>query len=146
MIESKSKNIDGIEVSVTQWTARLCLHNKFKIAKILGPVFSKLQSNDGSILDSDISSLGNAITELATQLDGTKLDEFISLIFKQQRFNGKEYSDSDFDVIFNDKLSAVYKSIFFVLEVNYKDFFVKSGIGNLLNKDNPVSHNELNND
>jgi hypothetical protein len=48
------------------------------------------------------------------------------------RIDGKEINEAVFDSEFAGNLFFMYKVIFFVIEVNYKDFFDKSGIGKIL--------------
>ena len=109
----------------------------------LGEAFASLppdalSSGEISILDVDIPLAMGAIEQLAMSMDDATFDRFIEVMFTAVRFDNKEYKDNMFDVVFTNNMMAFYKTIFFVLEVNYKDFFVKSGIGRAVKGNQPT--------
>jgi len=141
MIQHKTKEIDGLHVEVTQWSARLAFKNKFYFARVLKPVLGKIGEalaslpkdmdvKTMSIMDIDVSIMADVIGTLGETMHDNEFDAFISKIFTQTWFDHTEYKEGNFDNIFNDNMMAFYKTIFFVMEVNYKGLFLaKNGTG-----------------
>lgn len=141
MIQKQEKEIEGLQVLVTQWTARRAFKNKFYFSRVLKPVLGKIgealaslpqgiDMRTMSILDIDISLLADAVGTLGETMEDNEFDAFITKVFSATWFNNELYADSNFDNIFNDNMMAFYKTVFFVLEVNYKGLFLaKNGTG-----------------
>lgn len=151
MIQKKEKEIEGLQVLVTQWTARRSFKNKFYFARVLKPVLGKIGEalsslpqgidiRDISILDLDVSLLADAIGTLGETMSDDQFDTFVSKIFTQTWFDNQEFKDSNFDNIFSDNMMGFYKAVFFVLEVNYKGLFLaKNGTGKQLKDSQALS-------
>jgi len=146
MIEAKERDIDGIRVNVLQWGARKALKNKFILGKLIGPAIGKLgkilgnlenmgdETDEVDLTKIDLGPIGDAFFHIMISLEENKFDKLLNMLMENVKLNEKTYNETLFDEIFTGNLMAVYKTISFVLEVNYKDFFVNSGIGNLLEK------------
>ncbi len=123
--ETESKEIDGMEFSVTQWPASKALLTKFKLIKIFGA--SIALSASGIEINSNSKSL---------EVDGVLISDGLSKLFQdtspEEVFdimkgciigvacNGEKINNTTFEMLFSgDSLSAVYKVFMFVLKVNY---------------------------
>jgi hypothetical protein len=156
MFEAESKTVNEIPFKVVPFPAAKALRLQHKLVKIIGPAFGRLI---GSLSSGDTDqvgkvSLGNikidgfevsqALESLFSQLSE---DEFMSLI--KELFSGvscevtrdgksvlidfQENFEARLDIVFQRKLFTIYPVIFFVLEVNFPDFFGQlEGIGNRL--------------
>lgn len=141
MIRKEEKKIEGLQVLVTQWTARRSFKNKFYFSRVLKPVLGKVGEalaslppgvdvRTMSIMDIDVSLMADAIGTLGETMGDIEFDAFVSKVLSQTWFDNELYEDKNFDHIFNDNMMAFYKAVFFVLEVNYKGLFLaKSGTG-----------------
>ena len=166
MFQTKSKEIDGIEFKVTQFTATEAYGIKRKLTGIVAPLILSLLGNDTKkILDADIdmTKLSSAVQNAFESLPE---NEFVGLLKRLTKnveahttLNEKpvvlQLSDENhFDLCFTGKTFTIYPLLIFVLEVNFPDFFgkVKGGIGqnfqtiisNTLNKsaNNPLTGSE----
>ena len=138
--ETRTKQIDGKEVTVTSLPARRALKLKFRLLKIFGPTLGTLlssantQSSDTPNVALSGSSLTDAFTQLAESIDPDIFVGLIEQMFDSIQIDGKKISMELFDVVFASKLSVVYQIIWFFLELNYSSFFAKISIGNVLSE------------
>lgn len=144
MIQTKEKTIDGKLIAVTQFPARHGFKIKARLAKLLGPALASAAAavqggNKGSLLeaDVDIAALGAAVSTLVASLDSDSTLDLVMGMLTSTRMDGKEVTDSVFDMEFAGNYATLYKVLAFVVEVNYGDFFGKGGIGNLVDKVSP---------
>lgn len=141
-IKTEEKEIDGSLYTVTSYAGRESLKIKKilmrlfapvipVIIKILGQISTDTSVSDMDIDDLDFNSIGKAISELLDQLTE---DEYVDLILRMlqgTRRNNREITESEFDLHFGRNLTTVYKVLFFVIQVNYPDFFqLGANIGN----------------
>lgn len=168
MIETKEKEINGNVYSVTQLPARRALRLKAKLIKTFGPALTQLiltyreddkkpidkmtdEEKEREILFSQASpidiyrihdlkksALVKAIQILSSAIDEKTFDEFCLEILQGCRRNGVEMIASNIDMDFAGNLSTLYEVIFFVLEVNYADFFIQSDTGYQLKEISPL--------
>lgn len=135
MIETKEKYISGVKYTSTQFPARRALKLKTKLIKILAPsVFTGIgAASSQSILDVSLDSplLGKAVEMLVNRLDEDTMVNLVMEMLSSTRREGKELSDTHFDMVYAGNFAELYKALYFVLEVNFGSFFQEMGIGNL---------------
>jgi hypothetical protein len=168
---TKTKNIDGIEFTATQFPALEAVRLKAYLLGKFGPALAELLgmfangiTGKGSIADMNLDSklLADAVEKLMANLSE---EEFVALLKRLFRLvtakgsrDGKPFvcaftSDDDasfeasFELAFKDRTFSIYPVILLVLEANYPDFFGKAvrNIGNRLTKivsSAPGSENE----
>lgn len=135
MIQKEEKKIEGMNVIVVQWNARKAFKNKFYFARTLKPVLGKIGAAIASlpkgvdaktmtILDIDTNILADAIGTLGETMGDDEFDTFYTKVFSSTWFNNEEFKPENFDHIFNNNMMCFYKTVFFVLEVNYKGLFL----------------------
>jgi len=138
MIEPKTKTIDEFEVTVQAWPARKAWKNQLMFGKVFGPSLKELgaafNKSKTTEEDFDLSKLGEAFANLFEKLSETESEEILMKCLSGVIVNKQEMTPEIFDLLFQGKMLAVYKVIFFVLEVNYGSFLDESGIGQLLKK------------
>lgn len=129
MVESKSKTIDGISYTVTQFPARRAFAIQARLIKTIGPA---LGAAVGKGLKGEVDVAG-ALQKLADNVDPDALVALALELLQSTRANGKELgSDAAFDAAFSGKLLHLYKVLAYVVEVNFADFFGAGGIGGLV--------------
>lgn len=158
MIETKEKEIGGAVYTVTQLPARRALKLKAKLLKLFGPALTQilLLSNDTEekkpdemttdelasqlsmnpvdkyrIADLRKGGMVKGVQLLVSNLDDKTFDELCVEILQGVRRDGVELRPETIDLQFAGRLSDLYAVMFFVLEVNFGDFFGWGGIGNL---------------
>jgi len=142
MIETKEKTIDGSKYSVTQMTARKALKTKAQLLKIFGAAFAEIfiqekPSKNLKGLTFSKKDAVNAIQSLATQLEDEKFEFLVLELLQNVRKNGIELTKEIIDFEFAGKLNTLFKVIWFVIEVNFENFFSELGITGLFsNKEN----------
>jgi hypothetical protein len=124
-LKTETRTIDGLEVSTTQFPALRGFRTMTRLAGILAPVLSNLE---GVSLDSDISELGPALTQLFMRLADEDAEALASelLISTSVQLNGTlvELNDRDrINMAFDGSVFGLVKTLIFVIEVNYGDFF-----------------------
>lgn len=142
MYEAKSKEIDGLNVVVTEWPARKALMTKLRLSRIVTPSIGELigganSINQDSLLDSDVDleKVGSAIGTLMSDLTDDQFKWLIKIMMSCVHVDDMDMSDEkNFDVKFAGSLASFYKIVWFVLEVNYGSFFGKGGIGKAVEK------------
>jgi hypothetical protein len=133
----RSRTICGHQVDVVPFPARRAIACKFKLAKLLGtPIIGALKgflsslskSKVGvnfSLLDVDLSSIPDT---LLSTIEPTALTDLIVELCSSTSLDGRELTETVIDSEFIGDLSLLYKVVFFVLEVNFKDFFDQATI------------------
>lgn len=164
MIETKEKTIGNAVYTVTQLPARRALKLKAKLVKMFGPALTQifLTSQDVEekrpdemttdelanqlsvsavdkykIQDMRKGSVVRGVQLLVANLDEKTFDELCMELLQGVRRDGSEMTAGMVDQVFAGDLSSLYAVLFFVLEVNYADFFGLSGIGSLSQGLNP---------
>jgi hypothetical protein len=139
-MEVKTKTINGKEIMVTPFTGFISQRYLTKVVKLFGPgIAGVLSGNSMDILNSDLSVFGDAIGRLTDRLDPDELSKFILDLLSMVRINKVEITQESFDLEFQGNLSFMYKILWFVMEVNWGDFFGKSGFGEMISKLKPQS-------
>ncbi len=141
-MEVREENIDGLKVEVIPLPFFKALKLKSDVLKVATPTLKKLFENSGEDLmqseslddiDIDISAIGNAITELVTDLDEFKYRSLISQLFASVRINDDDIASSEekVDHYFTGKFMTFYKVCWFILRSNFSDFLEGNAFGNL---------------
>ena len=163
-IETKEKKIGEAVYSVTQLPARRSLRLKAKLIKMFGTSITQLLLTGTESAEKSLdemskkerenflsvnpvdrcqinemrkSSVVKGIQLLAETIDEKVFDELIGELLQGVRRDGVELTSSVIDHVFAGELMTLYHVIWFVLEVNYADFFALGGIGNRLEGLNP---------
>lgn len=136
MIETKEKVIDNHSVMVTQFPGRRALFFKTRLLKLAGPALAQMFTSEELSLDAkfDHTVIAKIIDKLAESLDENEFVRFVIDLLQCTRVDGKEITESEFDMLFAGNLLLMYKILWFTLEVNYGSFFGQSGIGKILSK------------
>lgn len=149
MLLTKEKEIQGMNVKVTQFGGIEAMQLKVALAKLMAPALAGLAgvNPNANILEQEVKP--ELLTKVFNSLFATMTEnDFIALIKRILRNTMIQIEnesgdkiwvqmDSDFnnkfDLVFSGKVFSVYPVLWFVLEVNYPDFFgIISGIGNRL--------------
>ena len=150
MFEVKTKVIDELKFSVSPFDVKSALKLQAELFRIFGPAlgsalgaFSKKDKDSETQIDGN--GIGEAIEKLFTQLDPDTFYDLIKRMFGKVQvevtiegktpilFDFYEKFDERLTIVFQGKITTIYKVLIFVLEVNYPDFFEKAGrIGNRL--------------
>lgn len=157
-IETKEKTIGNAVYSVTQLPARRALKLKAKLIKMFGPALTQIfltsQETEEKkpdemtteelasqlsvsavdkykIQDMRKASVVRGVQLMVSTLDDKTFDELCMELLQGVRRDGAEMTAGMVDQAFAGDLTSLYAVIFFVIEVNYADFFGWSGIGNL---------------
>jgi hypothetical protein len=129
MVESKSKTIDGVNFTVTQFPARRAFAVQARLIKTLGPA---LGAAVGKGVGGEVD-LSAALQKLADNIEADTLVALAQELLASTRADGKELAgDAAFDMAFTGKLLTLYKVLAFLVEVNFADFFGAGGIGGLV--------------
>jgi len=130
MLKTETRVIEGLSVTVTQFSALRSLRLMARLGGLLAPMLSALEMLDGVDLKSDIPlrqlqplvmQLFETLTpETAVSLAGELLLSS-SVIYEDRKV---ELNDSSrIDLVFGGNLIGLLKSLAFSIEVNYRDFF-----------------------
>lgn len=131
-IQTFDKEINGSIYTVTQLPARRALRLKAKLVRLFGPVmaqfFLKLSTEDEQ---AQKDSIVKAIEMLACSLDANEFETIVMELLQGVRKGGMEITSAIFDLEFAGDMSSLYQLIWFVVEVNFANFFDLMGIGHL---------------
>jgi hypothetical protein len=149
-LKTESIIIDGMDFKVTQFGAEEAFRIKRRLASIFVPLLSGLFANAETgkeILDTKVD-MKEMVTALTGALEALDEDAFIALIKRLLANTAVTLKDdkgelmfTDFGTRFRETLDAafigntfaLYPLLFFVLKVNYPDFFKRvKGIGGLV--------------
>jgi hypothetical protein len=126
MVKSQSKVIDGITFTVTQLPATRALKLFTKLVEVAGPALEALQKSPGSGLgDMEVAALGGALSAASSRLGEEGLMQIAAALFElaTATWEGAQAPVmARFDVMFQGRLTTLFKAIGFALEVNYGDF------------------------
>jgi hypothetical protein len=141
-LKTEEKEIDGSLYTVTSYSGRESLKIKKTLMRLFAPVIPVLVkvlgqiSKDTSVTDMDVNdldftSIGKAITELLDQLTEDEYVDLVLRLLRSTRRDNREITGEYFDLHFAGNLTTLYKVLFFVIQVNYPDFFqLGASIGN----------------
>jgi hypothetical protein len=135
----ETKIIDGKTFIIDPMGAMSALKLKVELVGVFAPAISSLISKGGAIsLDSE-TDINGAIESLVMSLTEAKFESLSKKLMTRANvcFDGNPQmqpltNDKNFDYAFQQNLLTFYKVVWFVIEVNYKDFLGKMGnIGDL---------------
>jgi hypothetical protein len=137
MIKSKDKVINTRKITTTTFPGRKSLNLKNRLLKVLGEPFAQAAGGIKSfkaanLLHTDLSIFIPAIEKLCQNIDPEIFNNLVIELLSMTRIDGKEITEEIFDMEFAGNLCLMYKIIFFVMEVNWGDFFGENGIGSTL--------------
>jgi hypothetical protein len=129
----KIKQIGPMTVEVVPFAARRAIALKFRLLKELGPtivgtlkgVLSAVSQTADSKYEFSFDKLNaeDIPNNLFDGIDPCKLVELIEALLASTRVNNTEMTGQAIDELFTTEYGNLYKVLFFVLEVNFKDFF-----------------------
>lgn len=137
MIETREKIIDGATYTVTQLPARRALKLKARLIKLFGPVLAQFfvtATEKGSDEDKK-NDIVKAVEILGQHIDENTFESLVVDMLQGVRKNGVELTPPVIDIEFAGDMAAIYHVVFFVIEVNFANFFSMVGIGNLTNSE-----------
>lgn len=120
--------INGDTYLVFQLPPSEALPLKFKLAKILGPSLAELLEGIDIAGDNQKASgkaVIEAISKIFSELDPEEITKLIQKVVSRVRKNGKHVI---FDEDFQDDFNTLYKIFFWVLQVNFGNFFEGLGL------------------
>lgn len=125
MVKSQTVDIDGIEVTTTQFTFMRSSALMAKLGKVIAPAIGMLNSFD---LESDISTLGPAIGALCSQLPSHEVEPlFLEILAGTNVTIGNKMftldSKAKIDTAFSGQMLTGFKVIAHALKVNYAESF-----------------------
>jgi hypothetical protein len=136
MKQPQTREIDGHTYVVTLFPGRRGFKLKTTLLKKLGPglaaMIGSAKGESVSEADLDGPALAAGVETLFANLGSP--DEIMSLIEKivsMTRRDGKEITGALIDLEFPGHFTELYKVVWFVLEVNFGDFFGGAAIGGL---------------
>ena len=125
MVESRSKEIDGQNYTVTQMPARKALKLTHRLGKALGPAFSHLAAGHKDGVNLDFSEVGRAIESLFAALSEEDLDIIVKELLNSATVTtekGIQPVLPQIDILLAGRMDTMFKLIGFALEVNYGSF------------------------
>lgn len=139
-IKTEQETIDGFEIMVTQFPVMEAIKIQVYLGKnvlpAVGNVIGGLKSLSlDSEIDLDGDSLSAAFEKLFANLSEKEAEDLVLRLLKTTRINGVEATADVLTAELSGSLLTVYKIIWFVLKVNYPDFFgLGASIGALIQK------------
>lgn len=137
MIETREKIIDGATYTVTQLPARRALKLKAKLLKLFGPVLAQffVTATEKGTDEEKKNDIVRAVEMLGQHIDENSFEQLIVEMLSGVRKNGMELTPAVIDMEFAGDMAGIYHVVFFVIEVNFANFFSMVGIGNLTNSE-----------
>ena len=133
-LEEKTRDIDGLNIRVHQFPALQAFRLQAEIIRTVAPAFGMAASGVSTeqLMDQEIDfeKIANAIASLADRLSVQQFESLVARLLEWTYVDNKKVADAgrinqaEFDV-FSGRMMALYKTLAFVLEVNYPDFFGK---------------------
>jgi len=131
----EEKEIDGMTVIVTPFSAGLGLELGTELFKLIGTSAGRGLQNIGSILDDDLPEsgveamlafadkagpvIGEALYTLADRVKPKELVSLAKRLLANTTVDGKEVGGKAFDVVFQGGYGTLFKVLRFVVEVNF---------------------------
>lgn len=126
-IETKTREIRGLQVHTTQLPVRKAYKLAPKIGMIIAPALGELP--EGLDLESDVSALGPAFSKLFSALDDAEQDNLMEALLQGTSVVVPNIgmlslsTPEHIDTAFAGNLMALMQTLWFALEVNFADFF-----------------------
>jgi len=131
MIETREKFIEGATYTVTQLPARRAIKLKARLIKLFGPVMAQIfiTATATSAEEQKKNGLVKAIEILGNHIDENQFESLLVELLNGVRKNGVELTPSVIDLEFAGDIATLYQVAWFVIEVNFANFFSLIGIG-----------------
>ena len=123
------REIAGLNVSVTEFPARLKLRIQYRVAKVLGPfmgsgISALTQGGSDSLLEASVDGevIGKALQRAFTELPENDYMNLLQTILSGTRVNNVPLDKPEvIDVTFTgtDATANIFKTVLFAWEVNY---------------------------
>jgi len=133
-IQTHKKTIDGREYSVTTFPAMYSLRLKTSLTRTFGPAIVAALSQKGAslkdVMDGDLADLNleHAVQLLTEKLTEDTTEDLVNRLLSQTVVGNRSVTDADvFNDCFAGNLTALYRLIGFVIEVNYGGFMKAVG-------------------
>lgn len=139
-LQPVTRNLAGNAIEVTPFPARYALTYKFKILQIFGsPVIDFIKGPLAGLIEQkqvageltidniDTSIFESLNSDLFGKVDPDKATGLIFDLLSSTTVNKKPLTEEGITELFTKNLTTLYKVLFIVLEVNYKDFLSLAG-------------------
>lgn len=124
MLETKEVTINSKKFLCTQFMAREGLKLQFRLIKQLGPVMGTLASEG----DIDASSIAKALSQ---KIDEDACFDLVMDLLKSTKYKNQDIRGTDFDIAFAGDYKTLFELLYFIIDLNYGNFFGAGGIGGL---------------
>lgn len=129
-VQAQRRSIDGFDVQLSPLPAMRSIRMLNRLGQVAGPALASIgaavgsaKGKKGSILDMDVSKLGDAAQKLFEHLEPQVFESIMQEVLGPCLVNGKQLSPAMFDELFTGKVGSALKVFAFGLEVNYGNFF-----------------------
>jgi hypothetical protein len=144
MIETREKNIDGAVYTVTQLPARRAIRLKARLIKLFGPVAATFFiASEGISEDQKKLDLVKCVESLGNHIDENALESVIIELLIGVRKNNIELTPAIIDMEFAGDMATLYQVVWFVIEVNFSNFFLMFGIGSQCTQELPIPKDSM---
>ena len=132
--QEKKKLINEKEYYCRQLPATKALPLKFELGRILGASLPSLFVAKGGSTEAQAEAFGKAIENLFTKTNPEQLMDLIKRVVSNCTVDGKRIMEGvdektiSFDDLYTDNFKEMYLAFYFVLEVNYGNFFKGFGL------------------
>ncbi|MDK1020036.1 MAG: hypothetical protein QGD90_00170 [Candidatus Hydrogenedentes bacterium] len=154
-LDPKTEMIDGHKWTVCPFPARRAIQLKVRLAKAIGPAIAELIPALGSLgidkpgvakdqdtkgetkadveasTDAALSAFPKAMACLAENLGEEEFTQTILDLMELSSRDDTQITPEYFDTAFAGNFAEMYKAIWFILKVNYSDFFKGLGASNI---------------
>ena len=94
---------------------------KFEIIAMLGPSLKVLRTDVDK--SEAFTIFGNAISEVFKNSEPRKIMTFLRSLILGMTRDGERITEHNFDAFYTDNMIEFYKAVFFMLRVNFENFF-----------------------
>ena len=144
-LDAKTEMIDGHKWTVCPFPARRAIQLKVRLAKAIGPAIAELIPALGALgkdapaadatpeanTDAALSAFPKAMACLAENLGEEEFTQTILDLMELSSRDDTTITPEYFDTAFAGNFAEMYKAIWFILKVNYSDFFKGLGASNI---------------
>lgn len=136
---TETTNINGREISVTQWSVETAALRQLRLLEIFGSPLATImgqvmeqdamknpksgKKEEASLLSAGVGSFGVGIQQLFKNANPKDLMSFIKECIIDVAIDGTKVTSSTFQTVFTvDSLMEMYQVFWFVIKVNYGNF------------------------